>query len=127
MRVPYLNKLESFGLNTHIELFRKKKHTPKPMTINFLYFENDENTYTSNELLFEFEIIYNKNFNTKHQLNFDYHNVKIDEEISALNPNYLLSGRAIKSTADFYKISYQFIKEKRDNNIYPTKRLLYRF
>ena len=59
--------------------------------------------------------------NTKHQLNFDYHNVKIDEEISALNPNYLLSGRAIKSTADFYKISYQFIREKRDNNVYPTK------
>ena len=33
--VPYLNKLESFGLNTHIELFRRKKHTLKPMTINF--------------------------------------------------------------------------------------------
>lgn len=118
---PYLNKLESFGLNTQIELFRRKKTYYRTVDNQLLYFENDENTYTSNELLFEFEIVYNKNFNTKHQLNFDYHNVKIDEEISALNPNYLLSGRAIKSTADFYKISYQFIREKRDNNIYPTK------
>ena len=33
--VPYLNKLKSFGLNTHIELFREKKHTLEPLTINF--------------------------------------------------------------------------------------------
>ena len=118
---PYLNKFKSFGLNTHIELFRRKKTYFRTVDNQLQYFENDENTYTSNEFLFEFEIIYNKNLNTKHQLNFDYHNVKIDEEISVLNPNYLLSGRAIKSTADFYKISYQFIREKRDNNVYPTK------
>ena len=32
---PYLNKFKSFGLNTHIELFRRKKHTLEPLTINF--------------------------------------------------------------------------------------------
>ena len=66
---PYLNKIESFGLNTHIELFRRKKTYFKTDDNQLLYFENDENTYSSNELLFEFEIVYNKNLNTKHQLN----------------------------------------------------------
>ena len=118
---PYINKQKTLGINTHIEFFRRKKTYYQTVFNQLIYFENIENSYTSNEFLFDFEIIFKGNLNTKHKLNLNYQNVKIDQEIAILNPNYLLSGYSNRTTSDFYKLSYQFIKEKRNNNVYPTE------
>ena len=117
---PYINKKKTFGINTHIELFRRKKTYYKTQNNQLIYFENDNDSYTSNEFLFDFEFVYKRSINTKHKINIDYHRIKIDEDISALNPNYLLSDSVMRNSADFYNLSYQFIKEKRNNNVYPT-------
>ena len=116
---PYINNKKTIGINTHIELFRRKKTYYKTLNNQLVYFENNNNSYTSNEFLFDFEFIYKKNTNIKHQINFDYHRIKIDENISILNPNYLLNENDLRNS-DFYKLSYQFINEKRNSNIYPT-------
>ena len=58
--VPYLNKLESFGLNTHIELFRRKKHTLEPLTINFNTLKITKTHIHQMNYYLNFEIIYNK-------------------------------------------------------------------
>ena len=117
---PYINKKKTFGINTHVELFRRKKTYYKTQNNQLIYFENDNDEYTSNEFLFDFEFVYKRSINTKHKINIDYHRIKIDEDISTLNPNYLLSDSVIRNSADFYNLSYQFIKEKRNNNVYPT-------
>ena len=108
----FLNKQKTIGINTHIEFFRRKKTYYQTIFNQLIYFENIENSYTSNEFLFDFEIIYKRNLNTKHKLNLNYQSVKIDQEIAILNPNYLLSGYSNRTISDFYKLSYQYIKEK---------------
>ena len=118
---PYLRKSKKIGLNTHIEFFRRKKTYYKTDRNQLIYFENEENNYSSNEFLFDFELIYKNNLNTKHKINLNYHQIKVDNEISMLNPNYILSKDENSSKDYFYKISYQYILEKRNNNIYPNK------
>ena len=113
----YINKKKTLGLNSQIELFRRKKTYYNTLNNELQYFNNN-NTYTSKDLIINFELIYRNNLKTKHKLNLNYFKSIIDAEISLLNPYYLSNNLNIGS---FYKIGYQLIHENRDNNKYPLK------
>ena len=118
----YINKKKTLGLNSQIELFRRKKTYYNTLNNELQYFPNfpvsNNNTYTSKDLVLNFELIYRNNLKTKHKLNLNYFKSIIDPEISSLNPDYLSNNLNIGS---FYKIGYQLIHENRDNNNYPLK------
>ena len=99
----FFNKTKTLGLNSQVELFRRKKTYYKTNNNELLYFNNND-TYTSKDLLINFELIYRANLKTNHKLNFNYLQTTIDSTISYLNPNYLLNN---ENTGSFYQFSYQ--------------------
>ena len=113
----FFNNTKTLGLNSQVELFRRKKTYYKTENNELLYFNNND-TYTSKDLLINFELIYRANLKTNHKLNFNYLQTTIDSTISYLNSDYLLNN---KNTGSFYQFSYQIIHENRDNNKYPLK------
>ncbi|MDC1063125.1 POTRA domain-containing protein [Flavobacteriales bacterium] len=113
---PNMNKQKTLGINTHLEFFRRKKTFYQTINNELVYFE-DDNSFTSKEMLLNIEFVYRKNLKTKHKINFDYHSTKVNTEIIFRNPNYLLS---TNDKGSFGKLSYQLIHENRNSNIYPT-------
>ena len=113
---PNINKQKTLGINTHLDFFRRKKTFYQTFNNQLMYFENND-SYTSKEMLLNVEFIYRKNLKTKHKINLDYHATKVDTGIIFRNPNYLLN---TKDQGSFGKISYQLIHENRNSNIYPT-------
>ena len=113
----FLNKRKTLGLNSQIELFRRKKTYYKTLNNELQYF-NNKDAYTSKDVVINFEIVYRVNLKTKQQLNLNYFKTIIDPTISFLNPNYLSNNQ---TQGSFYKLGYQIIHENRDNNKYPLK------
>ena len=114
---PHINNKKTFGINTQIEFFRRKKTYFQTRENELQYFE-ENNLYTSKEMLLDLELLYRNNIKIKHKLKFKFHRSNVNSQIPLLNPNYLLNN---KKTGSFYKISYQFTNENRDNNVYPLE------
>jgi len=113
----FFNKKKTLGLNSKIELFRRKKTYYKTTNNELLYFNNNK-TYTSKDFAINFELIYRANQRTNHKLNVNYFKSQIADSISFLNPQYLLNNQ---NKGSFYQIAYQITAENRDNNKYPLK------
>jgi outer membrane protein assembly factor BamA len=114
---PHINNNKTFGINTQIEFFRRRKTYFQTKENELQYFEEND-TYTSKEMLLDLELLYRDNIKTRHKLKFNFHRSNVNAQIPLLNPNYLQNN---DSTGSFYKISYQFINENRDNNTYPLE------
>ena len=99
---PNINKQKTLGLNTHLEFFRRKKTFYQTINNELVYFENND-SYTSNEMLLNVEFIYRKNLKTKHKINLDYHATKVDTGIIFRNLNiYIASISWINITVSIF-------------------------
>lgn len=116
-KIPFLKKNQNVGLNADIEFFRRKKTFYKTMDNGLLFYENDDN-FTSKDLILHFNIIFRNNIKMKHQLMMKFFHTSIHDSINLLNPNYLSNN---SNKGSFMKVSYNFIYENRDNKNYPLK------
>ena len=120
--VPYFNKNKTIGINTNLQLFRRKKTHCLSEKNKLNYFESD--TFNSIDYDLNTEIIYRKNLHQKHKLQFTYLHSSIEDSISTLNPNYL-GNNLSKSSA--YSLRYLFEYENREYSAYPLHGFAFNF
>ena len=66
-QIPYFNKQKTIGINSNLQIFRRKKTHYQTIDNQLLYFE-DENKYTANDYEANVELLYRKNIHYKHAL-----------------------------------------------------------
>ncbi len=114
-QIPYFNKQKTIGLNTNLQLFRRKKTHYQTIDNQLLYFE-DENKYTSNDYEANVELLYRKNIHYKHALKVHYFSSTVNDSITFKNPNFLGNN---SNSGYYYKSTYSFTDEHRDYLVYP--------
>ena len=114
-KAPYINNKKTIGINTNMQVFRRKKTFFKTQNNDLIYFTNN-NKFTSEDYEFNTEIIYKKGIHKTHQLRFHYFLSNIDSAITNQNPSYLKNE---SNSGSYTKITYQFSNEKRDYIQYP--------
>ena len=114
-QIPYFNKQKTIGLNTNLQLFRRKKTHYQTIDNQLLYFE-DENKYTANDYEANVELLYRKNIHYKHALKLHYFSSSVNDSVSFKNPNYLGNN---SNSGNYYKSTYSFTDEHRDYIVYP--------
>jgi outer membrane protein assembly factor BamA len=114
-QIPYFNKQKTIGLNTNLQLFRRKKTHYQTINNQLLYFE-DENKYTANDYEANVELLYRKNIHYKHALKLHYFYSSVNDSVTFKNPNYLGNN---SNSGNFYKSTYSFTDEHRDYIVYP--------
>ena len=112
--VPYFNKNKTIGINTNLQLFRRKKTHFSTEENKLNYLESD--TFNSIDYDLNTEITYRKNLHQTHKLKFTYLHTTINDSIAKLNPNYL--GNNLSKTS-IYTLGYIFEYENRDYINYP--------
>ena len=120
--VPYFNKNKTIGVNTNLQLFRRKKTHFASEKNKLNYFESD--AFNSIDYDLNTEIIYRKNLHQKQKLQFTYLSSSVDDSISTLNPNYL--GNNLSKTS-VYSLRYLFEYENRDYSAYPLHGFAFNF
>jgi len=115
-QLPYLNKKKTIGINTNIQLFRRKKTFYKTVNHSLIYYTNDHK-FTTKDYEFNAELLYRKGLHKTHSLKFKYFITDVDTEIIALNTNYLNNGS--DSYGSYVKLTYEFANENRDYIEYP--------
>lgn len=114
-QIPYFNKQKTIGLNTNLQLFRRKKTNYQTIDNQLLYFE-DENKYTANDYEANVELLYRKNIHYKHALKLHYFSSSVNDSVAFKNPNYLDNN---SNSGNYYKSTYSFADEHRDYIVYP--------
>ena len=112
--VPYFNKNKTVGINTNLQLFRRKKTHFATEENKLNYLESD--TFNSIDYDLNTEVTYRKNIHQTHKLKFTYLHTSINDSIAALNSNYL--GNNLSNTS-IYTFEYIFEYENRDYINYP--------
>ena len=112
--IPYFNKNKTIGINTNLQLFRRKKTHFSTEENKLNYLESD--TFNSIDYDLNTEVTYRKNIHQTHRLKLTYLHTSIDDSIAALNPNYL--GNNLPKTS-IYILEYIFEYENRDYINYP--------
>ena len=114
-QVPYFNKEKTIGINTNLQLFRRKKSFYKTENDTLLYYTNNDE-FTTKDYEFNTDLLYRKGVHKTHHLRFHYFLSEVDTAITNKNSNYL-SNRS--NSGSYAKLSYQFTNEKRDYIEYP--------
>ena len=114
-QIPYFNKNKTIGINTNLQLFRRKKTYYQTTNNQLDYFENNDD-YTSKDYRINFELLYRKGVHKKHKLKFYYFNSFVSDTIINMNPNYLNNNQ---NSGSYFKTTYQFTNEHRDYIVYP--------
>jgi hypothetical protein len=114
-QIPYFNKQKTIGLNTNLQLFRRKKTHYQTIDNQLLYFE-DENKYTANDYEANVELLYRKKIHYKHALKLHYFSSSVNDSVTFKNPNYLGNN---SNSGNYYKSTYSFTDEHRDYIVYP--------
>jgi len=113
--IPYFNKKKTIGLNTNMQLFRRKKTFYKTVNDTLLYYTNNDK-FTTKDYEFNTELLYRKGVNRTHKLKFHYFLSYVDLVIKTENPNYLNND---SNSGSYSKFTYQFANENRDYIEYP--------
>ena len=114
-QIPYFNKQKTIGINSNLQIFRRKKTHYQTIDNQLLYFE-DENKYTANDYEANVELLYRKNIHYKHALKLHYFSSSVNDSVTFKNPNYLGNN---SNSGNFYKSTYSFTDEHRDYIVYP--------
>ena len=120
--IPYVNKNKTIGINTNLQLFRRKKTHFSTEENKLNYLESD--TFNSIDYDLNTEIIYRKSLRQKHKLKITYLHSNIDDSISKINTNYL--GNSLSKTSIF-SLKYLFEHENRDYSAYPLHGFAFNF
>ena len=116
-KIPFFKKNQSIGLNSEIQLFRRKKTHYQTINNELQYLENKDN-FTSRDFNFNLEISYRKGIKSTHNFGAEFFASIIDSQITILNPYYLNNN---KSSGSYLKFSYNYLFENRDNANYPLR------
>ncbi|MEC9209619.1 MAG: POTRA domain-containing protein [Bacteroidota bacterium] len=114
-QIPYFNKNKTIGINTNLQLFRRKKSFYKTKNDALLYYTNNDE-FTTKDYEFNTELLYRKGVHKTHNLRFHYFFSDVDTAIINKNSNYLYNG---SNSGSYAKLTYQFVNEKRDYIEYP--------
>ena len=109
-QIPYFNKKKTIGINTNIQLFRKKKSYYKTENNTLIYY-TDENEYTTKDYELNTDILYRRDVHKTHKLKFHYFLSNADTAIINRNPKYFNNNN---TSGSYAKFTYQFSNEKRD-------------
>ena len=109
-QVPYFNKEKTIGINTNLQLFRRKKSFYKTENDTLLYYTNND-VFTTKDYEFNTDLLYRKGVHKTHHLRFHYFLSEVDTAITNKNSNYLSNS---SNSGSYAKLSYQFTNEKRD-------------
>ena len=109
-QVPYFNKEKTIGINTNLQLFRRKKSFYKTENDTLLYYTNND-VFTTKDYEFNTDLLYRKGVHKTHHLRFHYFLSEVDTAITNKNSNYLSNS---SNSGSYTKLSYQFTNEKRD-------------
>ncbi len=112
--VPYFNKNKTIGINTNLQLFRRKQTHFSTEENKLNYLKSD--TFNSIDYDLNTEITYRKHLHQTHKLKFTYLHTIINDSIAKLNSNYL--GNNL-SKSSIYTLEYIFEYENRDHINYP--------
>ena len=112
-----LGKNRSFFVESEIDFFRRKK-TDYLISNNQLQYLNNDNDFTSTDLIAELKLISKKEFRISNSIFLKYHRCVVDNEINMLNRMYLNSSNK-NNIGSFFKLSYSYKNEQRDNIEYP--------
>ena len=113
-QVPYFNKKKTLGINTNIQLFKRKKTFYQTENNALIYYISNSESTTDYEL--NTELLYRKNMHKTHALKLHYFLSNVDASITNMNPNYLYNN---SNSGSYSKITYEFTNEKRDYIEYP--------
>ena len=113
--IPYFDTKKTIGINTFVQLFRRKKSFYKTLNNKLVYYENNKD-YTTKDFELELDISYRKDIRQKHKLRLHYFQSNISDSIAYFNPNYL---RNNGKNGSYFKATYQFVNEQRDYVEYP--------
>ena len=114
-QVPYFNKKKTIGLNTNIQLFRRKKSFYKTEKNQLVYY-TDENNFTTKDYEINTEITFRKNIHKIHKLKLHFFISNVDTAITNNNLDYLNNG---SNSGSYTKLTYLFKDENRDYVEYP--------
>tara|TARA_B100000902_G_C27320019_1_gene923764 strand:- start:1090 stop:2475 length:1386 start_codon:yes stop_codon:yes gene_type:complete len=112
--IPYLNKKKTIGIETSVELFRRKSSFYNTENNQLVYYTG--NNYTTKDFELYTQVTYRKGINIKHDINIKYLVSNVDSNIANLNPNYLNNNL---NTGSYIKTTYRFTNEHRDYVEYP--------
>ena len=112
-----LGKNKSFFVESEIDFFRRKK-TDYLISNNQLQYLSNDNDFTSTDLIAELKLINKKEFRISNSIFLKYHRCVVDNEINMLNRMYLNSSNK-NNIGSYFKLSYSFKNEQRDNIQYP--------
>ena len=117
-QVPYFDKKKRVGINTNLQLFRRKKSFYKTENNTLIYYTNND-SYSTKDYEFNTEILYRKGVHKTHHLKYQYFLSNVDQEIINRNSKYLNNGYS--TTGSYSRIAYQFTNENRDYVEYPLQ------
>jgi hypothetical protein len=120
-QLPFINRSKTLGLNTDLQMFRRKKTFYKTENDSLFYFTNN-NDFTSKDYELSAEIVFRKNINQTHRLKIQHLITEIDSTITIMNPTYLNNNKA---SGNYTKFSYLFTDENRDYIEYPLNGYLF--
>lgn len=120
-QLPFINRSKTLGLNTDLQMFRRKKTFYKTENDSLFYFTNN-NDFTSKDYELSAEIVFRKNINQTHRLKIQHLITEIDSTIKIMNPTYLNNN---KVSGNYTKFSYLFTDENRDYIEYPLNGYLF--
>ena len=120
-QLPFINRSKTLGLNTDLQMFRRKKTFYKTENDSLFYFTNNAN-FTSKDYELSAEIVFRKNTNQTHRLKIQHLITEIDSTITIMNPKYLNNNNV---SGNYTKFSYLFTDENRDYIEYPLSGYLF--
>lgn len=119
--VPNLNKKQTLGLNLAAGYFENNQLVWQTFGNERQFYNNPEDKARR---WFEYRagLTYRENIYTRHIFNASYHDVRVNDTIPRLNPEYLPSPG---DDSQFLRVSYQLSFDNRDYRRYPLKGILF--
>ena len=112
--IPYLDKAQKHGVTIDAGYSENKNIAIRTRDHIQEFFNSEEILRTTFESGFMY--VHRNTFHNFHNFGIKYINVNINDTISTQNPNYFRHG---KTQQQYFRLFYQFIRDKRDVQAYP--------
>ncbi|MDX2172556.1 MAG: POTRA domain-containing protein [Bacteroidota bacterium] len=114
---PYINKAQTLGLNM-LYVYNRNNEVNYITQDNLPQFVRSYKTYLRTEHEAKIGITHRPNLYEQTTLELDYRNVKVEDTVTYLNPNYFKLG---EKQLQYLSLQYRYTFDKRDNKIYPLR------
>jgi outer membrane protein assembly factor BamA len=115
-KIPYINSKMKTGIDFAYFINTNKQIPYRTNNDKLMFVQSDENILLKKSFV-KVVLRRRNNFYERQRLELSYHNEKILDSVAYLNPNYFLNS---KTKLTYFKASYVFEGDHRDNTIYPS-------